>query len=59
MKCNREVTRISRQRPCVYTRMTEVKCSYKPSVCLLRSLLWNYCVRVDYITLLCSDIPVF
>ena len=25
LKCNREITRIFRQRPCVYTRVTEVK----------------------------------
>ena len=34
LKCNREVTWIS-GRGHVYTRVKEVKCIYKPSVCLL------------------------
>ena len=45
LKCNRDVT--------VYVdikavaRVTEVRCSRKPSVSLLRSLVWNYCVREE------------
>ena len=38
---------ISRQWPCVYIRVMEVKCSCKPSVTLLRIFVWNYCVRVE------------
>ena len=33
---------ISRQRPCVYTRVTEVKCSYKPK----RVLVVKSCVEL-------------
>ena len=35
LKSNREVTWISGKKPSVYTGVTEVKCSYKPSVSLL------------------------
>ena len=42
-----QCTWISGKWPCVYTRVTEVKCSCYPSVSLLRSLVWNYCVRVE------------
>ena len=42
-----QCTWISRLWPCVYTRVTEVQCSCKPSVSLLRSLVWNYCVREE------------
>ena len=56
LKCNREVTWISRQRPWDYTRVTEFKSSYRPSVCcrevLLRSCKINILVVV-------SNIPVF
>lgn len=50
-------------RDCVYTRVTMVVCKVfqrnvyssttdKPSVCLLYSLEWNYCVHLEYITLM-------
>ena len=50
-KCNREVTvyvDIKAVAVCLY-RVTEVKCtcSCKPSLSLLRSLVWSYCVRVE------------
>ena len=35
LKRIREVTWITGRRPCVCKRLTEVKCSYKSSVCLL------------------------
>lgn len=59
MKCNREVTWISRERPCVYTRVTKFKCSYKPSVCLLKSCveLLLSCGLNNLVVV--SDIPVF
>ena len=49
LKCNGEVTvyvDIKAVAVCLY-RVTEVKCNGKPSVSLLRSLVWNYCVREE------------
>ena len=57
LKCNREVTWISRQRPCVYTSVTEVKYSYKPSVCLSCVELLRSCGTNNLVAV--SDIPVF
>ena len=37
LKCNREVTWISRQRPCVYTRVTEFKCEVS---CGITAFVW-------------------
>ena len=44
LKCTERLRVLGRGR--VHTRSTEVKCSYKPSMSLLSSLVGNYCVRV-------------
>ena len=40
------VTWLSGKRPCLYQSDRSRSIVYKPSVCLLWSLVWNYCVRV-------------
>ena len=47
LKCNRDVTVYVDIKAVAVSlcRVTEIKCSCKSSVSLLRCLVWNYCVR--------------